>query len=215
MTVVIFLDKKLTTVNNKFDPGQFLCQNRRMNKPVQARTLKTRAKLTEAARAVVARSGYEGLRVEEVVQRAGVAKGTFFAHFRDKDALMDQLLGAEMARILSGIEAGPIPRTPDEMAEALAPLVHFMTSERYVFDVILRYSGAAGISDIGPIARSFEQQFRLFVTWVEPRETMSSELQAEGIQAFLIQAMSLQFCALHASSQAQDRLTNYLRAWLR
>ena len=205
----------MTAVNNKFDPGHFFCQNAVMNKPVQARTLKTRAKLIDAAQSVVATSGYEGLRVEEVVKRAGVAKGTFFAHFRDKDALMDQLLGAEMDRILDALEDGPIPQTPDQMARALDPLIRFMTSERYVFDVILRYSGAAGVTEIGPIAHTFERQFRLFAKWVADRDDLSPELLAEGIQAFFLQAMSLQFCALHASSQAQARLTTYLQAWLR
>ncbi|MEO1362859.1 MAG: TetR/AcrR family transcriptional regulator [Pseudomonadota bacterium] len=186
-----------------------------MNKPIQARTLKTRAKLIDAAKAVVATSGYESLRVEEVVQRAGVAKGTFFAHFRDKDALMDQLLGAEMDGIFDALDAAPVPDTPEAMADALAPLITFMTSERYVFDVILRYSGAAGVTEIGPIARTFERQFRLFAKWTAQRSDLPPELLAEGIQAFLIQAMSLQFCALHASSQAQDRLVTYLHAWLR
>ena len=186
-----------------------------MNKPIQARTLKTRAKLIDAAKAVVATSGYEGLRVDEVVQRAGVAKGTFFAHFRDKDALMDQLLGAEMDSIFDALDAEPVPDSPEAMADALGPLLAFMTSERYVFDVILRYSGAAGVTEIGPIARTFERQFRLFARWTAQRDDLPPELLAEGIQAFLIQAMSLQFCALHASSQAQDRLVTYLRAWLR
>ena len=90
-----------------------------MNKPVQARTLKTRAKLINAAQAVVATSGYEGLRVEEVVKRAGVAKGTFFAHFRDKDALMDQLLGAEMDRILDALAGARSARRPARGADVL------------------------------------------------------------------------------------------------
>ncbi len=206
----------MTVVNNKFDPGHFFCKKAGMNKPVQARTLKTRAKLIDAAKAVVAKVGYEALRVEEVVQRAGVAKGTFFAHFKDKDVLMDQLLGAEMDGILDTIDAGPIPHTPEEMAQALAPLIAFMTSERYVFDVILRYSGAAGVEDVGPIAHTFERQYLTFARWVpEPRGDVPSELLAEGIQAFLLQALSLQFCALHSATSAQDRLVTYLHAWLR
>ncbi|WP_299684680.1 TetR/AcrR family transcriptional regulator [uncultured Tateyamaria sp.] len=191
-----------------------------MNKPVQARTLKTRAKLIDAAKAVVAESGYEALRVEEVVQRAGVAKGTFFAHFRDKDALMDQLLGAQLREILDDIAAGPQPRTAAEMVTALAPLIAFATSERYVFDVVIRHSGAAAITEIGPIALAFEQQFRLSLQWVTHpdlpvRDDIPPELLAEGIGAFLIQAISLAFCALHSSVSVEERLEPYLRAWLR
>lgn len=187
-----------------------------MNKPVQARTLKTRAKLIDAAKELVAQSGYEALRVDDLVKKAGVAKGTFFAHFRDKDALMDQLLGAEMDRLIDQIDDGPVPLTPDAMAQALMPLIQFMTSERYVFDVILRYSGAAGVSDIGPIARTFERQFRLFAKWVpDQKGDVPGWVLAEGMQALFLQAMSLQFCALHSSTNAVDRLTTYLSAWLR
>ncbi|MEL7125726.1 MAG: TetR/AcrR family transcriptional regulator [Pseudomonadota bacterium] len=191
-----------------------------MNKPVQARTLKTRAKLLDAASAVVAEAGYEALRVEEVVSRAGVAKGTFFAHFRDKDALMDQLIGARALDILETISAGPQPRTARDMVHALRPLIDFVTSERYVFDIVLRYSGAAGISDIGPIAQSFERQYLLSLQWVSHpdlpvRDDIPLELVAEGIGAFLIQAISLKFCALHGSVSVEDRLVPYIEAWLR
>ena len=48
-------------------------QPRRMQKPLQKRTLKTRARLLGASAEVDARNGYEALRVEEVVQAAGVA----------------------------------------------------------------------------------------------------------------------------------------------
>lgn len=191
-----------------------------MNKPVQARTLKTRARLLDAATAIVAEAGYEALRVEDVVQRAGVAKGTFFAHFKDKDALMDQLIGARMSAIMDDIAAGPQPTSSAEMVQALRPLIAFATAERYVFDVVIRHSGATAIAEIGPIARAFEQQFRLSLQWVthpdlKVRDDIPPELVAEGIGAFLIQAISLAFCALHSAVSVEERLKPYLDAWLR
>ena len=71
-----------------------------MARAVQKRTLETRARLIDAAEQIIAESGFEALRVEEVVLRAGTAKGTFFAHFPDKNALMDLLVGARMDSIL-------------------------------------------------------------------------------------------------------------------
>ena len=64
-----------------------------MRKAVQQRTLDTRARLTAVAHELVTDKGFEALRIEEVVAGAGVAKGTFFAHFKDKDELMDLLIG--------------------------------------------------------------------------------------------------------------------------
>ena len=188
-----------------------------MAKAVEQRTLKTRAKLLDAAQAVISESGYEAMRVEEVVLRAGVAKGTFFSHFKDKDALMDQLIGAEIDRHLDAIEALPTPKTVAEMIDAMMPMIGFMTCERYVFDVILRHSGAAANADIGPIAMTFGRHAEVVTKWLatQPfRKDIPADLQAEGVQAFMVQAISLMFCALHNSVAPRERLETYLSAWL-
>ncbi|MEL7465331.1 MAG: TetR/AcrR family transcriptional regulator [Pseudomonadota bacterium] len=189
-----------------------------MARSPQKRTLETRAALIAAAREIIAGSGYEAMRVEEVVARAGVAKGTFFAHFRDKDGLMDILIGAEIDALLDRIEAAPAPQSVEEVVAALDPLLRFLTAERYVFDLMIRYSGAAARDDIGPIAMTFERQIRVIARWLADgpfRRDVSGELLAEGVQAFSIQAVSLQFCALHSERALQDRLVEYLAAWLR
>ena len=186
-----------------------------MKQPVQKRAQRTREALIAAAQELSA-GGYEALRVEEIVLRAGVAKGTFFAHFPDKDALMDQLLGARIDAHLDAIAARPAPRSVHEMLDALMPLLAFMTSERYVFDLILRYSGAAAVEEIGPIARTFQRQIEIVADWVRDapfRRDISPELIAEGVQAFAVQAMALRFCALNGGP-VRDRLEVYLRAWL-
>lgn len=188
-----------------------------MAKTVQKRTLRTRARLLSAGEAIVAEVGYEALRVEEVVRRAEVAKGTFFAHFRDKDALMEILIGARLDDLLDAVSGLPTAESVDELVERLHPLHEFMSSERYVFDLILRYSGAAAVSEIGPIARTFERYIGVVAGWVggSPfRQDIGADLLAEGVQAFAVQAMALRFCALHASTSYRDRLATYLAAWL-
>ncbi len=188
-----------------------------MTKAVQKRTLKTRARLLDVAKTLANQGGYEAVRVEEVVLGAGVAKGTFFAHFRDKDALMDILIGAELDACLDQAEAGPEPETIDGIIAALQPYHRCMSAERYVFDVVLRYSGAAGVADIGPIARTFERYAKLVEAWMRHgayRADVAPALLAEGVQAFAIQALSLKFCALHAATGFEDRLKTYLTAWL-
>lgn len=188
-----------------------------MKRAVQKRTLETRAKLVAAAHAVVAQAGYEGLRVEEVVSRAGVAKGTFFAHFRDKDALMDQLIGAKIDALLDDVSTADTPQTVSQAIDVLQPVHDFMTCERYVFDVILRYSGATAVSEIGPIAMTFGKYLSVVEDWIKAgsfRQDIDSALVAEGVQAFAVQAMALKFCALHQEQSHDARLQQYLDAWL-
>ncbi|WP_171233119.1 TetR/AcrR family transcriptional regulator [Ruegeria sp. HKCCA4812] len=188
-----------------------------MQKTIQKRTIKTRAKLLAAAEEVIRNGGYEALRVEEVVKAAGVAKGTFFAHFHDKDALMEILIADKLNACLDQAEAGTPPKTVAEIIAALEPVHSFMTSERYVFDLLIRYSGATAVAEIGPVAYCFERYFRVVMLWLEDaevRKDVPPELLAEGVQAFAIQAMSLRFCALHSATTFTDRLETYLDAWL-
>ena len=184
---------------------------------IQPRTLKTRARLVDAAEEVISETGFGAMRVEEVVRRAGVAKGTFFAHFRDKDALMDRLIGARIDAEIDLLATQPAPTTVDEMVSALMPLMELMTCERYVFDVVLRHSGAAVVEEIGPIASTFERFVTVAASWIAQgpfRRDADPALLAEGVQAFMFQAMALNFCSLNNTRPLRDRLTPFLDLWL-
>ncbi|WP_434287639.1 TetR/AcrR family transcriptional regulator [Celeribacter sp. SCSIO 80788] len=188
-----------------------------MTKPVQKRAIATREKLLAAANALIAKQGFEALRVEEVVGAAGVAKGTFFAHFKDKDALLEQIIGARLTGIAALMAEGPAPQSIVDMIARLAPLIDFVTSERTVFDVMIRHSGAAAIAEIGPIAEQFDVQIALYARWAAEgpfRKDVPPQILGEGISAFFIQAIALTFCALNGQQPLEDRLTAYLAAWL-
>ena len=188
-----------------------------MRKAVQQRTLETRSRLTAVADELAAEKGFEALRIEEVVQRAGVAKGTFFAHFKDKDELMDLLIGERISTLLDRMAKGPAPRDVEQMARRLMPVVDLMASERYVFDVILRRSGAAALEEIGPIATTFGRLSEILGGWIGQgtfRQDVPNDILVEGVEAFLVQTLALNFCALHSDKRMKDRLLPYLRAWL-
>ncbi|MEO0938191.1 MAG: TetR/AcrR family transcriptional regulator [Pseudomonadota bacterium] len=188
-----------------------------MARKIQKRTLETRARLLAVATELAAENGYEAMRIEDIVSRAGVAKGTFFAHFRDKDLLMDHLIGARLHQLLDALAEAPAPRDTAGVIAALAPLHDAMTSERYVIDIILRYSGAAAVTEIGPISLSFGRYLAVTTKWFTAdgfRRDIPAELMAEGLQAFAMQAMALTFCALHQEQSRDARLRTYLDAWL-
>ncbi|KPB01146.1 TetR/AcrR family transcriptional regulator [Ahrensia marina] len=188
-----------------------------MKKPVQNRSKATRSRLISVATELIKKNGYEALRVEDVVTGAGVAKGTFFSHFKDKDALMELCIGTRIDAILDQVETKLKPKDVTDLVDGLLPLLNFMTCERYVFDVILRYSGAAAVEEIGAIAMTFDRQGKVLADWLADgpfRNDVSSQLLADGVQAFLIQAMALKFCALHNSQSTVEILVPYLEAWL-
>ena len=52
---------------------------------------KTREKLVKAAMELFARKGFDKTTVDEIVAKAGVAKGTFYLYFKSKDDLIKEL----------------------------------------------------------------------------------------------------------------------------
>ncbi len=52
---------------------------------------KTREKLVSAAMELFARNGFDKTTVDEIVAKAGVAKGTFYLYFRSKDDLIKEI----------------------------------------------------------------------------------------------------------------------------
>jgi AcrR family transcriptional regulator len=75
------------------------------------RQAETRARLLEAAEAVILRRGFERASVEEIAAEAGFTRGAFYSNFDSKEQLFFELLAerayAEYTRILD--------RTPQDM----------------------------------------------------------------------------------------------------
>jgi len=186
----------------------------------QKRRQQTRDRLLEASRSLVHANGYAGFRVEDAVRAADVAKGTFFSHFADRDSLLAILIGDDLTNLMSELSERPAPESIPEFCEGLEPLTKYLARDRHVFDVIIRHSGALSEASIGPIAQNFGDQAELFGKWIAHghgklyRDDISVHLLAEGVQAFLIQAVSLQFCAIHNSRPLEETFQEYLSAWL-
>ncbi|WP_213544462.1 TetR/AcrR family transcriptional regulator [Vannielia litorea] len=163
-----------------------------MTEPVQRRARATRANLVAAAESIVAREGFGALRVEQVVKAAGVAKGTFFAHFADKDVLMEQLVAKRISRLLDALQTARRPSSAKGLAATLGPIVELLTCERYVFDLVQR----ASLAD-GPVAEALSRLDLILTGWfgglfgAPPfRTDLPPKVMAEGIRAFTLMAMA-------------------------
>ncbi len=73
---------------------------------------RTRNALLDAGVAVAERHGLAGLSVNRVVAEAGLAKGTFYVHFEDRDAFIDALHERFHARVAEAVAAATTDLPP-------------------------------------------------------------------------------------------------------
>ncbi len=66
----------------------------------QESAARTREKLVEAGREIVHEKGITGTSVEEITEKAGVSKGTFYTYFRRKEDLVVELSCSMFGEIL-------------------------------------------------------------------------------------------------------------------
>lgn len=69
--------------------------------PSQGRAIRTRAALVAAAELEFSDTGYAQTTARSIALRAGVATGTFYQYFSDKDVLLRELAQVRQARIAS------------------------------------------------------------------------------------------------------------------
>ncbi len=63
--------------------------SKRPSERVDPRILRSRQSLVQAFEALLGEKGFQAITVQDITQRAGLNRATFYAHFRDKYALLD------------------------------------------------------------------------------------------------------------------------------
>jgi len=95
---------------------------------VARRRARVRANLLTAARQVFAERGYQDASIAEITQKADVAVGTFYLHFRDKDEIFTTLVD-DGFRILRDHVLALVAQQPVEQAFPL--LIHTILQQAY------------------------------------------------------------------------------------
>src|SRR5882672_10771760 len=80
--------------------------------PRTERQAQRRETILAAALDEFSTSGFAATRLDDVARRAGVAKGTIYLHFSDKEALFQELVRSALVPILTILEAAPKVEVP-------------------------------------------------------------------------------------------------------
>jgi AcrR family transcriptional regulator len=141
------------------------------SEPRQARSLEKRERLKEAGLALFGERGYESTSVEAIAQRANLAVGSFYQHYRSKRQLLLALMD-ELLEKLSQLKFQP------GAAADTRSVVSALLSGAFAHD--LRYLGAyrawqeAALTDAG-LARKQKQ----IHAWTTARVTAVFEMLAK------------------------------------
>lgn len=171
---------------------------------VQARTLATRDRLLAAGREIVAMSGMAGLRTEEVVLRAGTAKGTFFAHFADRDHFLAALL-AESLQADLGQVAAPTDRI--ELMRLLDRVYQRFAADAETVALLARFSGPAGAGlGLDRLICLLVERLAEAVAAMQADGTIASRaapgVLGEGLMALIFHAAASAQCGAHGDAAA-------------
>src|SRR6476620_7933177 len=73
------------------------------------RAAERREAIIEAAMDEFIARGFAATRLDDVAKRAGVAKGTIYLHFKDKEALFQELIRTALGPLISRLASPPPP----------------------------------------------------------------------------------------------------------
>ena len=73
------------------------------------RAAERRAAIIEAALEEFVARGFAATRLDDVAKRAGVAKGTIYLHFKDKESMFEELIRTALVPLIGRLGAPPSP----------------------------------------------------------------------------------------------------------
>ena len=101
-------------------------------------SVQTRGRLLEAAKKVFSERGFYNAQISHIIDEAGVARGTFYLHFRSKEEIFKELLKevvSELRRIIKVIDLGDDPVR--QIVENIAGVIDFALEERELARIVL------------------------------------------------------------------------------
>ncbi|HTO08783.1 MAG TPA: helix-turn-helix domain-containing protein [Myxococcota bacterium] len=116
----------------------------------------TRARLRASGQKLLAERGLHAVTSHEIANAAGVAAGTFYLHFRDKEELFRELVFDAVAELLARLERSVLPlrENPEAAARARAETLLGFAEEHAELVRLAFGRGAEAASGVGAEALS-------------------------------------------------------------
>lgn len=101
-----------------------------------------RRQILQAAKAVFAELGYHGASINAIIERAQIARGTFYLYFQSKAAVFDSILDQAMAELRARIhrievEAPGAPPPQVQLREQVVATFEYILRDRALATILL------------------------------------------------------------------------------
>lgn len=116
--------------------------------------------IIEAAVKVIASNGYHNAKVSQIAKEAGVADGTIYLYFKNKEDVLVSMFNERISRFVENVRTRleTIDRSDDKLRELIRMHFAFLTNDRdmaVVTQIELRQSDHASRVEIGKIVKSY------------------------------------------------------------
>lgn len=156
-----------------------------------------RTQLMQIALEKFARLGYHQTKISDIVQEAGVAQGTFYWHFKSKEAIALEIIETGKEQLLQVIAQGYRQDPGDitdmvKASEALfTRLFNFAAENRHLMEILLMGNGADQTirKRISATRNAMEQAFRRNI-----ERAIELQMLPEGIEVELRAALLMSMC---------------------
>lgn len=159
------------------------------------RTAQTRSRLLEAGRRLFARHGPDAVTSHAIAAEAGYASGTFYLHFKHKQALFQELAdeaASELESRLAAVAAADLD--PRQLVEAQSEaLVGFAEDHRDLFRIVFQPGGDAaetGARVLARLARGVSARRRAAIALGHAWDCLDSDVLAQAIVGMWVRVLS-------------------------
>jgi len=116
-------------------------------KKLDPRVVRTRQMLRDALIASILEKGYDATSIQDITDRAGLRRATFYLHYADKDKLMFSLIREMLDDLMGQIEQ-QAPHSMNAASQGTEDLLTFLHVQQhaYLYRAVLRGQGAVEIT---------------------------------------------------------------------
>ncbi len=163
-----------------------------------------RQQILQSARDVFAKHGYHAAKVEDIVNAAGVARGTFYLYFEDKRAIFEEIVDRLLVRFGMAIQrVDPKGDVTEEVKANMRRIIHLLIEEKLTTKMLL--------SDANGVDPAFDRKIHSFFEQVR---ALLEESLIDGQELGIVRAGNARMQAIFVIGALKEIMNQVVvRGW--